>query len=133
METKKYEIGGKTYVQKPLVLGQIRQIIDVLKDVILPTNFEDVALVIASLGSKISEAIAIILCEENTHLKDKNLSEFTTEVEWEISAQKTMEIVKDFFLVNDLESLWNEFQIMIKDLPLQVEVQDKKEEKTENG
>jgi len=103
-----YEINGKKFTQEKLRLGQLRQLLDILKDIVLPSDFDTISLV-SVLGDKISEAIAIILIEEGKTLKDKNVIELANEIEFELDLDKTLEIVNDFFDCNDLTSLFNKF------------------------
>ena len=48
----KYQIANKTYVQRPLVLGQIRQLLGILKDIDLPKEADPVSIAVA-LGDKL--------------------------------------------------------------------------------
>ena len=70
-----YEIGGKKYIQKPLVLGQIDQLIEFMQGIRLPVEISASSIIFV-LGGKLSKAIAIILCEAGKHLKDKDVSSF---------------------------------------------------------
>ena len=65
---KTYEIGGKTYTQKPLVLGQVRQLLDLLANVSIPADATAVGLINA-IGDKLSLAIAIVLAEPGKSLR----------------------------------------------------------------
>ena len=66
----KYKIGDKTYYQKPVVLGQIKQLEEFLKDFIVPGNFS-VTTLMSMLGDKFPYALAIILIEEGKSLSDR--------------------------------------------------------------
>lgn len=59
----KYIIDGKTYIQKPLVLGQIRQLIGHLKGLEIKPGSSGVGIVF-ELGDQLPAALAIVLVEE---------------------------------------------------------------------
>lgn len=100
----KYEIGGKTYTQKPLVLGQIRQLMSLMKGIVIPHDIGIPGL-ISLLGDKLPRAIVIVLCEEGKALKDKNLEHLESEIEFEISPEQAIQVVEDFFDSNPIVSL----------------------------
>lgn len=60
MTEKKYVIGGKTYLQRPLVLGQVHQLLAILDNFQVPVPLNVRGLVIA-LAANVSRAIAIVL------------------------------------------------------------------------
>ncbi|MDH4100606.1 MAG: hypothetical protein OEV28_08520 [Nitrospirota bacterium] len=100
-----YKIGNKKYVQKALVLGQIRQLTGLLDGVVLPSDTSDIVAWVRVLGNKLPGAIAVVLVEEGAHLKDKDLELFTRDIEFEISPEQTMQVVQDFFVCNPIASL----------------------------
>jgi len=65
---KSYQFSGKTYLMKPLVLGQIRALMEILKTVkierVNPTT------IVFALGEKLHYALAVILIEEGLPIKD---------------------------------------------------------------
>ena len=101
MEIYKYVIGGKTYIQTPLVLGQVRQLINLLEGITIPHDFNTLSL-ISAIGDKISLALAILLTEESKPLKDKNLEQLAKELEFEISTEMTIEVIEHFFDLNNI-------------------------------
>jgi len=101
MEIYKYTIGGKTYIQTPLVLGQVRQLINLLEGITIPHDFNTLSL-ISAIGDKISLALAILLTEESKPLKDKNLDQLANELEFEISTEMTIEVIEHFFDLNNI-------------------------------
>lgn len=113
MVEKKYTIGEKVYVQKPLVLGQLRQLTDILKDVVLPSDLTVGSLVI-SLGSNIAPAMAVVLTEEGTDIRKKNIEEVTSDLEFNMSPNQTLEVVEDFFVITDISSLIDRFNEMME-------------------
>ena len=100
----KYEIGGKTYIQKPLVLGQISQLISLMKGLVIPHDIAPMGLV-SLLGDKLPIAIAIVLTPEGMKLKDKDINALTDEIEFEISPEQTIQVIEDFFVCNPIVSL----------------------------
>ncbi len=93
MQDYKYEIGGKIYFQKPLVLGQIRYLINLLRDIEIPKNIESVNL-ISILGNKLPQALGIILIPENESPK------VLADIEFEISPEQSIEVIENFFDCN---------------------------------
>jgi hypothetical protein len=103
MKTFEYDIGGKKYIQRPLVLGQIRQLMRAIEGVRIPQDIDTIGL-ISALGDKLPIAIAIVLTDE-TPLKDKNIDSLASQIEFEISPETTMQVVEDFFACNPIASL----------------------------
>ena len=108
-----YKIGETTYTQKPLVLGQYRLLMNLLKGINIPSDFDIIPLVTA-LGDKLSQAIAIVLNPIGIPLKDKNIEELTTEIEFEIDPDTVFTVVTDFFVCNDLPSLLKKMNKVIE-------------------
>ena len=104
MEERKYEIGGKTYIQRPLVLGQTRQFLDLLKGVTIPAGVDAYGL-IRALGESLPQALAIVLTEEGKSPRDKNVTEAACEIEFAITPEQTLEVVDHFFDLNAIPSL----------------------------
>jgi len=98
-----YKIGTKEYRMKPLVMGQINQLINLLKDVRIPVEVTAVDLIYL-LGDKLTEAIAIILITD-VPLKDKNVQEVCDEIRFELSPELTLEIIEDFFDCTPVSSI----------------------------
>jgi len=104
MTEKKYDIGGKSYVQKPLVLGQLRQLLAALKGVTIPTNVDSMGLVDA-LNDHLPAALAIVLIPEGFSPRDKDIEALAAEIEFAITPEQIFEVVEDFFVCNPLPSL----------------------------
>lgn len=103
-EKYKYEIGGITYFQAPLKLGQINQLIGLLKEVNIPAEATAMNLITA-LGDKLSLAIAIVLHKPEVKLKDKDIKEVADEIEFEMSPELALEVIEDFFDLTPISSL----------------------------
>ncbi|MDG6005553.1 hypothetical protein BIY37_04800 [Candidatus Brocadia sapporoensis] len=101
---KKYTIGNKTYIQKPLVWGQIKQIIPLFQSftVLEQINYASIA---GILGDNLSKFLAIVLTEEGQEIRKKNLDEVISAIEYEITAEQVVQVVEDFFVCNPAASL----------------------------
>lgn len=105
METKiyTYVIGNKNYTLKPLVMGQLQQLIAIVKDVQLGDG--SVTSLMMNLGDRLPEAIAIILHEPDVPLKNKDVKTLASELAFEMSPDQTLQIVEDFFECTPISSL----------------------------
>lgn len=108
----KYEISGKSYIQKPLVLLQIIQLLEVLRDTTLvePPTVENI---IASLGDRLPQLLAILLTAEGESLKSKDLLTLADELEYSVEAEMVFEIIADFFICNQVKLVMMKFAGMI--------------------
>jgi len=57
------------------------------------------------IGESMDTAIAIMICEEGKSLKEKNIDKLAEAIRYELDMDTSMQIVEDFFLLNDLTSL----------------------------
>jgi hypothetical protein len=105
METKiyTYVIGNKTYTMKPLVMGQLQQLINIIKDV--QFSGDDIMSLMMGLGDRLPEAIAVVLHEPEVSLKDKDIKALSLELAFEMSPEQTLGIVEDFFECTPVSSL----------------------------
>src|SRR5574343_513048 len=99
-----YEINGKIFKQKPLVLGQVRQILPIFKGLSMP-NTTDMTGFVEAIGDKMPHLLAIVLVEEGTDIRQKNLEELASFLEFNITAEQTIQSVEDFFGCNPIASL----------------------------
>ncbi len=100
---KVYIVGGRNYVQEPLVLGQWKQLLTTIK---LPEGGAmTVQTITGMIGESIDSAIAIMVCEEGKSLKEKNIDELAEAIMYELDIDTSMQIVEDFFLLNDITSV----------------------------
>jgi len=118
---KNYSLGGNSYTQSQLVLGQIRQLAALLKGISFRPAADSLEL-INSLGDKVPQALAIVLNPAGVKLKDKDLAALAAEIEISISFDQTCEVVEDFFdcnpIVSLLEKLTGTFSNLRTKLPL---------------
>jgi hypothetical protein len=100
----KYDIGGKTYVQRELVLGQINQLMEILPKLTVPKDLSPLT-IIKQLGPDLPSAFAVILTEEGKSPKGKNLDDLAAEIAFGIDAKTMCAVIEDFFDCNPIASL----------------------------
>lgn len=96
-----YEINGKKYYQKPLVLGQVGQLTELLNEISLPSNLSITGLIIA-FGNRLAKALSIVLIPEGKALKEKNLSEIEDEFGTTATIEIAFKVIEDFLDCNQL-------------------------------
>ncbi len=101
---KTYQIGGTTFEQRPLVLGQIRQLMAVLQGMEIPAGSGRLQ-IIDALGTRLEQALAVVLTEQGKSLRDKDLDALAAELEFSITHEQIIEVVEDFFTCNPIVSL----------------------------
>ena len=107
-----YEIDGRTFVQKQLVWGQVRQLLEVIKGIEFPENVS-ARDIIRILDDKILLALAVVLTEKGQSMKDKDLAALASEFEFLIPLETIVKVVEDFFVCNPMVSLLEKIQILI--------------------
>ena len=107
MKEYRYEIGGKVYVQRTLVLGQVRQLTGLLQELRIEPEKFDAAGLLALLGERLPEALAIVLTEEGKSPRDKDLKALAEELEFSIDAETVVKVIEDFFSCNPAASLFD--------------------------
>ena len=122
MEQKQYTytIGGKTYIQKPLVLGQVNQLMAVLRGTSFPQT-DDMFVLVSALGNKLPMALAIVLIPSppegegwgegglGRYLMDRDLKAIADELEFSIDPVTPLQVADDFFDCNPIVSLLEKF------------------------
>ncbi|MCE5265672.1 MAG: hypothetical protein LLG97_19360 [Deltaproteobacteria bacterium] len=104
MSEFEYPIGGKTFIQKKLVLGQWRQLQDVIRDVRIVGEINTQSVLVA-LGPRIFAVLAVILIEEGGSPEGKDLEALAREIEWGIDPADALRAIADFFALNPVASL----------------------------
>ncbi len=94
-----YEVNGKTYVQKPLVIGQVKQLLNALRGLEAPQGMTSVDL-IELLGDKLPSIFAIVLTEQGTSPKDKDIASLAEEFSFDFPLETAIKVVEDFFGCN---------------------------------
>ncbi len=100
----RYEIGGKTYVQRRPVMGQTEQLIELYDGVAMPSQITTTTLV-SALGPKLYKGLAVVLTEEGRPLQDKDLEALGEELRWAIEPETAVEVIGDFFVLNPVASI----------------------------
>lgn len=103
MHPKKYTINGRTYVQGPLVLGQLLPLCELVEGIKIPAF--TVQEIIKALGPKLSEAMALILVPEGESPKGRDLDVLAAVFEEHMTIEATLEVVADFLSFNPASSL----------------------------
>lgn len=113
MTEKKYVIGGKIYLQRPLVLGQYQQLLNILGDIAIPAN-ADIPAMIAVMGALAPAALAVVLTPAPLWRRvirwlpsprRKNIKALAAKIEFVITPEQIVEVVEDFFDCNPLPLL----------------------------
>lgn len=104
---KQYEIGHKTYVQHPIVLGQLQMLLPLMGGMAISTGSP--AEIAAILGAGLPRALAIVLIEQGSDVRESCSSEMIetrmANLEWSITPELALEVVEDFFVCNRTSSL----------------------------
>jgi len=103
-EVFEYEIGGKTYIQRKLVLGQIRQLMAILDGLKVDMGMSTLDLV-AALTDRLPRALAVVLTPEGVAPREKDIAKLAEEIEFEIDPETTLRVVEDFFDCNPVQDL----------------------------
>ena len=106
-EVKSYQIGGKTYEQRELVLGQWRQLSSLLSDLEMPAVGSRLQSMITALenAGRLDRAVAVLLNEPGVPPRDKDLDALASELEFSITPQQIAEVIDDFFTCNPVSSI----------------------------
>lgn len=104
MQEKEYAIGGKTYIQRPLVIGQVKQMAGILGGLQIPRN-GSVSELIDILGAKLMPAVAVVLTENAKSPRDKDIEALAAELEFTMTPEDLVRVIDDFFVLNPISSL----------------------------
>ncbi|MDD3847184.1 MAG: hypothetical protein PHC90_12615 [Syntrophorhabdaceae bacterium] len=110
-----YEINGTTYIQRPLVLGQIKQLSNVLENISVSMLTDETAMA-KLLVNNISPVIAVVITKEGVRLQDKDIEAFSGEIEFAIDAETVTRVVQDFFVCNPVASIYEKLSGMVKSI-----------------
>jgi len=103
-----YIINGKEYVQKKLVLMQWNQLLKVIEGVSFTLDSSPTSMVY-QLGERVPEALAIVLCETNISIREKNIESVKEDMEL-ADIDIAVKVIEDFFGCNPIVSLLEKFQ-----------------------
>lgn len=102
---KEYDINGRTFVQKPLVMGQYKQLLQILDGIVLPEQLT-LASLLDALGGRLYAAIAVAITEKGCSPRDKDIGALAAELEWSADADTVLRVVDDFFALNPVSSIY---------------------------
>lgn len=127
-EKKQYKIGDKTYLQKTLVYGQIRQILGIVRKINFGKKGEKIEFTVTDLinllGDGILNFISILLIPSDSTPKDKDNSKIAKEIEWEITSDIILEVMSDFFVFNQVSEVQKKMMEMMKKMGLRIQRKD---------
>lgn len=106
METKWYMIDGVEYYQKPLVLGQIRQLYELINLIEEIRDMTDFSKMLDVFGDRASLFMAVVLTPKGVHPRDKDIHLLAKKLE-DIPIETALEVAEDFLSMQDIFSLMN--------------------------
>lgn len=116
---KRYEIGGVTYVQRPVVFGQLRKLAPLISGIVAGMEPRATGLM-AALGGKLPEALAIVLIEDGADVREameeERRKERASVFEWTVDSIIALEVVSDFFECNRASLLSEKLGSLTKQL-----------------
>jgi len=99
-----YDLNGTVYVQRPLVIGQVRQLVALLDGLIIPRG-ASIPELIDALGGKLMPAVAVALTEKGKSPRDKDIDSLAGELEYTMTPEQLLQVVDDFFGLNPISSI----------------------------
>ena len=119
MENKEHVIAGRAFVQRPLVLGQLQQILELLPMLEVPARVSVPGVVyMLTKNGLLPRAMAIVLTEKGNKVQDKDLNALAEFMNEECDYLTTLEVVESFFEQNRPELVFKkvaELGQMIRD------------------
>jgi len=124
-----YEIGGKKFFQRPLVLGQIELITPIILKLTTGMSPEAVGEIAKSTPTdgaaipeeglnavfeiadylttkkKMAEALSIVLIEDGSELATRSMEDVQNHLRWNLGMDIAQKVIQDFFTCNDWKSL----------------------------
>jgi hypothetical protein len=119
---KRYQIGERSYVQRPLVLGQLQQLLPFLGGIQLRRG-ELYDLMGMLANGKISAALAVVLIDEGITVREAldRVEERAVEIHYSITADQILEVLEDFFVCNRSSSVLERLLTLIVKLKADIE------------
>lgn len=74
-----YEIDGVTYIQKPLVLGQLKQLLSLLQRLRIPADTDALGVIMA-IGADLPDVLAVVLTEKGIRRATRTWPRWPTEL-----------------------------------------------------
>lgn len=100
---KRYLINGRTFVQNPLVLGQLLPLCEIIQAIEIQSF--SVQGIITAFGAKLSAALAVLLIPLGETLRDRDIEAMALFLEENMSAETALEVVADFLSFNPASSI----------------------------
>jgi len=106
-DIRKYQIGNKTYLQRPVVMGQLGLLLPLLESVHITETGMQAGNILAALGRNLPRALAVVLIEDGTSVREAmhDLDARTEEMQWAMSPETALEVIEDFFDCNPISSI----------------------------
>lgn len=123
----KYEFGGKKFVQRPVVWGQMEELVDIIAKVPFKSidGKLDAITLVKSLGEYLLPALAIVLIEEGVPLWERDMPSHLNFIRYNLPAETVLQVVEDFFVCNPtasfLERLAGMLNKVVENLPTEGE------------
>ncbi|MGD9505356.1 MAG: hypothetical protein AB7W37_10610 [Syntrophobacteraceae bacterium] len=105
--TKRYVIGEKAYVQRPLVLGQVERLAPLLESAAVAEDGGMWEIARLALDPGAAEAFAVVLVEEGDAVRDamETVDERAEELRYAMTVEQAVEVAGDFFGCNRASSV----------------------------
>ncbi len=106
-DIRKYQIGNKTYIQRPIVMGQLGLLLPLLESVRITDTGLQAGNILAALGRNLPRALAVVLIEDGLSMREamNDLDARTDEMQWGMSPETALEVIEDFFDCNPISSI----------------------------
>jgi hypothetical protein len=111
MEVMKYIINDKTYIQKPLVLGQIGILMKVAEGRVI--NDLSALGLIQAFGDILPKVMAVILIPEGSKVSARDLAALEEEFTNELEIDTALEVTADFLSCNPVSSLFTKLRKIV--------------------
>jgi hypothetical protein len=120
---KRYQIGERSYVQRPLVLGQLQQLLPFLGSVKVKRGEISDLMGMFSNGNRISAALAVVLIDEGITVREAldRVEERAVEIHYSITADQILEVLEDFFVCNRSSSVLERLLTLVVNLKAEIE------------
>lgn len=107
----KYVIDGKTYEQRPLVLGQLALLVELLenKDIADMTPYA----LMRAFGDSLPRCVAVILIPDGESVKGRDIDAIEEIMRYHMDIDTAMQVVTDFFICNPLPSISGKLRAVV--------------------
>jgi len=103
-----YKIGGRVYVQRPLVLLQIEQLVEfVNSEMFKGYQVTSAVGIVRCLGDKLAQILAIVLTPREVSVEDKDLAGIAAHLRAHVDIETAIKVVNDFLSCNPINSVFD--------------------------